>query len=151
MNRTSGAASINGTELIVFWTARILAHLMSAPEARGPEETATSDKNRVRDRPGDLDPLADGAPADRRARGFLQDDRRAVARLQHVAAALAGKPVLRPRDAQPVVRRTAAPSVIGEAQTLRPGRQHHLLAGGGTAWTDGTDQRALAFGHHHIL
>src|SRR3954469_20442291 len=103
MNSTSGAASIIGVKVSVFRIARVLARIMSAPEVRGPEGTTASDKDRVRDRPGDLDPLAGGPPARGGARPLLQPHRRAAPRLQHVAAALAGEHRLGHGDAQSIL------------------------------------------------
>ncbi len=80
--------------------------------------------------PGDLRALADGAAADGGARRLLEHHRRAVAGLQHVAAALAGEDRLGDGDAQAVLRASfRARGAVGKAQALRPRGQRHLLAG----------------------
>src|SRR5258708_39411570 len=101
MKRSSGAASING---IKAGGARLQSRVFAAPEEdratgvarpqRGPRSSTTdstaSDKNRIRDRPGDLRLFADRAPPDRGTRRLLQHHGSPVVGLEHVAAPFAG-------------------------------------------------------------
>src|SRR5215211_3948150 len=107
MKTTSGATSSSGVKFGPR-ASRPLMIMRRAGRSRltrpGPRSVwmTASDKDRIRDRPGDLGPLADGAPADRGARRLLQHHG-VVAGLQHVAAALAREHRLGHRHAQPVL------------------------------------------------
>src|SRR5882757_10433294 len=108
MKRSSGAASSNGTRFFGPRASRPLMFMMRARRPRSAEPrgwTTASDKDRIRDRPGDLRLLADRAPPDRRTRRFLQHHGGAVVGLKHVAAAFAGEHRLGHRHAEAVLRR----------------------------------------------
>src|SRR4030088_956981 len=133
MKSRSGAASSSGTDG---------CHDRRTPTRRvagGPiDRTATtSDKDRIRDRPRDLCPLADRATPDRRTRRLLQHHGGTVACLKHVAAAFACKQRLGHGDAEAVLRRRRTPGIVGEADTLRTRRECNLLARGGGGGGEG--------------
>src|SRR5512144_852639 len=94
MKKTSGAASTTG---IRAGRARLRSRVLAcvtedrATGVARPQRSTASDKNRIRDGPGDFRLFADCAPADGRTRWFLQHYGGAIAGLQNVAAALAGK------------------------------------------------------------
>src|SRR5216683_4191744 len=147
MKSKSGAASSSGTDG---------CHDRRTPTCRvaaGPIDrtSTTSDKDRIRNRPGDLRPLADRAAPDRRTRRLLQHHGGTVARLKHVAAALARKERLGHGDAEAVLRRSRTPGAVGEADTLRTRRERYLLARGGRTGRQGADDRALALRHNDIV
>src|SRR5258708_20687368 len=97
-------------------SADLQVRIMSGPG--GPRSMATSDKDRIRDGPGNLSPLADGASADGGARGLLQDHRRAVAGPQHVAAPFPGPDGFGAGDAPPALRCRPVPGPLRAARPL---------------------------------
>src|SRR5258708_24462687 len=115
----SGAVSSSGTDG---------CHDRRTPTCRaaaGPIDrtSTTSDKDRIRDRPRDLCPLADRAAPDRRARWLLQHHGGTLTRLKHVAAAFTRKERLGHGDAEAILRRRRTPAAVGETDTLRTRRQ----------------------------
>src|SRR5216683_1062787 len=147
MKSRSGAASSSGTDG---------CHDRRTPTCRvaaGPIDrtSTTSDKDRIRDRPRDLCPLADRATPDRRTRRLLEHHGGTVARLKHVAAAFARKERLGHGDAKAVLRRSRTPGAVGEADTLRTRREHDLRACGGPTGTQRADDRPFALNHHNIV
>src|SRR5260221_8392291 len=144
MKSRSGAASSSGTDG---------CHDRRTPTCRaaaGPIDRTSiiSDKDRIRDRPRDLCPLADRATPDRRTRRLLQHHGGTVARLKHVAAAFARKERLGHGDAKAVLRRRRTPGAVGEADTLRTRRERDLLARGGGAGGEGGGGRPPPLGPH---
>src|SRR5246127_3527458 len=124
MKSRSGATSRSGADA---------CHNRRTPTCRVRADTidrisTTSDKDRIRNRPRDLCPLADRATPDRRTRWLLQHDGGTVARLQQITAALAGKERLGHGDAEAVLWRSRAPGTVGEADTLRTRRKRDPLA-----------------------
>src|SRR5882757_6075013 len=120
--------------------------MLTGRVAAGPARriSIASDKDRIRDRPGDLRPLADRAAPDRRTRRLLQHHGATAACLEYVAAAFAGKDRLGHGDAETVLRRGRIPAAVGEADTLRTRREHDLVARRGPAGTQGADDCAFA-------
>src|SRR5260370_7867283 len=113
MKSRSGAASSSGTDG---------CHDRRTPTCRlaaGPIDrtSTTSDKDRIRDRPRDLCPLADRVTPDRRTRRLLQHHGGTVARLKHVAAALARKERLRHGDAKAGLLPSRTPRPVPSADT----------------------------------
>ena len=116
--------------------------------ATGPIDrtSTTSDKDRIRDQPCDLCPLADRATPDRRTRRLLQHHGGTVARLKHIAAAFARKERLGHGDAEAILRRRRTPAAVGETDTLRTRRQRDFLARSWRSERQGADDRAFALG-----